>query len=96
MAPSDERSTVDWAALARSRGTIVVLMGVERASAVAEALIAGGRPADTPVAAVQEATLPSQRTVTATLGTAERRCAKRRCAPGRADRRRSGRCGPGT
>jgi len=72
VAPSDERSTVDWSALARSRGTIVVLMGVERAGAVAEALIAGGRPADTPVAAVQEATLPSQRTVTATLGTAER------------------------
>ncbi|WP_270678025.1 uroporphyrinogen-III C-methyltransferase [Nocardiopsis suaedae] len=70
VAPDDERSTVDWAALARSNGTIVVLMGVERAEAVAEALVRHGRAPSTPVAAVQDATLPTQRTTAATLETA--------------------------
>ncbi|PSL00836.1 uroporphyrin-III C-methyltransferase/precorrin-2 dehydrogenase/sirohydrochlorin ferrochelatase [Murinocardiopsis flavida] len=69
VAPDDDRSTVDWAALARSHGTIVVLMGVERLGAIAAALIRDGRAADTPAAVVQEATLPAQRTVVATLAT---------------------------
>src|SRR5690606_17020085 len=55
VAPSDDRSTVDWAALARSRATNVVLMGVERAGAVADAPSAGRRPADTPERALPEA-----------------------------------------
>ncbi|MFC7328783.1 uroporphyrinogen-III C-methyltransferase [Marinactinospora rubrisoli] len=69
VAPGDERSTVDWAALARSHGTIVALMGVERIDRIARALLDGGRAPDTPVAVVQDATLPTQRTITATLGT---------------------------
>ncbi|MEU2939711.1 uroporphyrinogen-III C-methyltransferase [Nocardiopsis alba] len=67
VAPDDPRSTVDWAGLARAHGTVVALMGVERIEAVTEALIAHGRSEDTPVAVVQEATLPGQRTVTGTL-----------------------------
>ncbi|PDP86515.1 uroporphyrinogen-III C-methyltransferase [Glycomyces fuscus] len=67
--PGDDRSTVDWAGLARAGGTVVVLMGVERIEAIAEALVSHGRSADTPVAVVQEATLPGQRTVTGTLAT---------------------------
>jgi uroporphyrin-III C-methyltransferase/precorrin-2 dehydrogenase/sirohydrochlorin ferrochelatase len=70
--PGDPRSTVDWAALARSGGTIVALMGVERLAAIADALVAHGRPPATGVALVQDATLPTQRTVTATLATAAR------------------------
>ncbi|RCV49334.1 uroporphyrinogen-III C-methyltransferase [Marinitenerispora sediminis] len=76
VAPGDERSTVDWAALARSRGTIVALMGVERIDRIARALIDGGKAPDTPVAVVQEATLPTQRTVTATLETVHRAVAE--------------------
>ncbi|WP_285734695.1 uroporphyrinogen-III C-methyltransferase [Nocardiopsis sp. ATB16-24] len=67
--PGDERSTVDWAGLARAGGTVVVLMGVGHLEAVADALVSHGRSADTPVAVVQEATLPGQRTVTGTLST---------------------------
>lgn len=67
VAPGDVRSTVDWGGLARSGGTIVALMGLERIEAIAEALTSNGRGEDTPVAVVQEATLPSQRTVTGTL-----------------------------
>jgi len=67
--PGDSRSTVDWAGLAAAGGTVIVLMGVERIEAIAEALVSHGRSADTPVAVVQEATLPGQRTVTGTLAT---------------------------
>ncbi|CAM5298313.1 uroporphyrinogen-III C-methyltransferase OS=Streptomyces rimosus subsp. rimosus (strain ATCC/ DSM 40260 / JCM 4667 / NRRL 2234) OX=1265868 GN=cobA PE=3 SV=1 [Streptomyces rimosus subsp. rimosus] len=69
VAPDDERSTVDWSALARLRGTLVVLMGVENSGAIAATLIAHGRGADTPVAVVQEGTTAAQRRVDATLGT---------------------------
>ncbi|MFF2851337.1 uroporphyrinogen-III C-methyltransferase [Streptomyces sp. NPDC058001] len=69
VAPDDERSLVDWPALARLRGTLVVLMGVDKIGRIAETLIAHGRPADTPVALVQEGTTAAQRRVDATLAT---------------------------
>lgn len=65
--PGDGRSTVDWAGLARAGGTVVVLMGVGHVEAIAEALVSHGRAPGTPVAVVQEATLPGQRTVRGTL-----------------------------
>src|SRR5690606_29381415 len=71
VAPGDERSTVDWSALARSGGTIVALMGVERIGRIADALIGYGRDPRTPIAIVQEATLPTQTTLVATLETVE-------------------------
>ena len=68
-APDDPRSLVDWAALARLRGTLVLMMAVERIGAIAATLIAHGRAADTPVAIVQEGTMAAQRRVDATLAT---------------------------
>jgi uroporphyrin-III C-methyltransferase/precorrin-2 dehydrogenase/sirohydrochlorin ferrochelatase len=70
LPPGDPGSTVDWEALARLGGTLVLLMAVGRLAAVCDALVAGGRGADTPVAVVQDATLPSQRTVVTTLAKA--------------------------
>ncbi len=69
VAPDDERSLVDWAALAKARGTLVVLMGVDKIGKIAETLIAGGRAPETPVALVQEGTTAAQRRVDATLAT---------------------------
>jgi uroporphyrin-III C-methyltransferase/precorrin-2 dehydrogenase/sirohydrochlorin ferrochelatase len=69
VAPDDPRSLVDWPALGRLRGTLVLLMAVERIAAFAAALVAGGRPADTPVAVVQDGTTRIQRSVRATLVT---------------------------
>ncbi|MFF8954828.1 uroporphyrinogen-III C-methyltransferase [Streptomyces sp. NPDC014894] len=69
VAPDDERSLVDWAALARLRGTLVVLMGVDKIGAIARALMEHGRAPHTPVALVQEGTTASQRRVDATLAT---------------------------
>ncbi|MGE5287710.1 MAG: uroporphyrinogen-III C-methyltransferase [Micromonosporaceae bacterium] len=69
VASGAETSTIDWAALARSNGTIVLLMAVERLDAIAEALIHHGRASSTPVSVIQDGTLPTQQTLTATLGT---------------------------
>ncbi|MEV0383110.1 uroporphyrinogen-III C-methyltransferase [Nonomuraea sp. NPDC050643] len=69
VAPDDPRSTVDWPALARSQGTLVLLMAVERLAKVAEALVRDGRASETPVMVVQDGTLPTQRAVIASLST---------------------------
>lgn len=69
VAPDDERSLVDWPALARLTGTLVILMGVDKIGRIAETLVAHGRSPDTPVALVQEGTTAAQRRVDATLAT---------------------------
>jgi uroporphyrinogen III methyltransferase/synthase len=65
---SGDRS-VDWDAVARVGGTIVILMGVSRWPAIARRLVGGGLDPDTPAAAVQWGTRPEQRTTRATLAT---------------------------
>lgn len=67
VGPRDPASLVDWPALARLRGTLVVLMGVQKIGSFAEVLVAHGRPADTPVAVIQDGTLRGQRTVRSIL-----------------------------
>jgi uroporphyrinogen III methyltransferase/synthase len=64
-----EDGSVDWRSVAKVGGTIVVLMGVARLRRIAEELIAGGRPPDTPAAAVQWGTRAAQVTTRATLAT---------------------------
>jgi uroporphyrin-III C-methyltransferase/precorrin-2 dehydrogenase/sirohydrochlorin ferrochelatase len=65
--PGDDRSTVDWTALAKTGGTLVLLMGLERIGVVAETLIARGRPGITPVSVIEDGTMPTQRTIYSTL-----------------------------
>lgn len=67
VAPEDPRSTVDWAALGRSRGTLVLLMAVERIDAIARVLMHHGRDPGTLVRVIQDGTLPGQRVLTASL-----------------------------
>jgi uroporphyrinogen III methyltransferase/synthase len=62
-------SALDWAAVARFPGTLVVYMGVRRLDAIARELMAGGRPGDEPAAVIQRGTLPDQRVVAGTLET---------------------------
>ncbi|MFI7245047.1 uroporphyrinogen-III C-methyltransferase [Streptomyces qinglanensis] len=81
VAPDDPRSLVDWTALARLRGTLVLLMAVENLGAIAAALRAHGRPDDTPVAIVQEGTMATERRVDATLATAADRAAAQDIRP---------------
>jgi uroporphyrin-III C-methyltransferase/precorrin-2 dehydrogenase/sirohydrochlorin ferrochelatase len=67
--PGHPDSLVAWPAVAQMRGTIVLLMAVENAPAIATALVEGGRPAETPVAVIMDGTMPDERTVLSTLGT---------------------------
>ncbi|MCH5673449.1 uroporphyrinogen-III C-methyltransferase [Streptomyces gilvus] len=69
VAPDDERSLIDWQALAKVSGTLVVLMGVDKIGKIAETLVAHGKDPETPVALVQEGTTAGQRRVDATLVT---------------------------
>ncbi len=59
---------VEWEALAKVGGTIVVLMGVAERGVIAARLMAGGLAADTPVAAVRWGTTSEQSTLRTTLG----------------------------
>jgi uroporphyrinogen III methyltransferase / synthase len=67
--PEKPKTALDWEALARFPGTLVFYMGVKRLGDNAAALIAAGRDADEPAAAVERGTMDGQRTVVATLGT---------------------------
>ena len=69
--PGDDRSTVDWALLGGSSGTLVLLMAVQRIGAVAGELIQHGRRPDTPVSVIADGTMPTQRTINSTLGQVE-------------------------
>jgi uroporphyrin-III C-methyltransferase / precorrin-2 dehydrogenase / sirohydrochlorin ferrochelatase len=73
--PGDERSAVDWPALARSDGTLVLLMSLERMGAVARTLMKHGRPGDCPVSVIADGTMPTQRTIYSTLEDVDRRLA---------------------
>ena len=65
--PAKPETAIDWPALAAFPGTLVFYMGVRQLPRIAEQLVAGGRPADEPVAVVERGTLPGQRTVRARL-----------------------------
>ena len=73
VAPEDPKSTVDWVGLARSPGTLVLLMAVERIATIADTLIRDGRSPETPVMVVQDGTLPTQRALYASLSTVAER-----------------------
>jgi uroporphyrin-III C-methyltransferase/precorrin-2 dehydrogenase/sirohydrochlorin ferrochelatase len=68
LPPGHPESLVDWGAIGRLRGTLLLMMAVENASAIADALVGGGRPPDTPVAVVCDGSMPGERTVLTTLG----------------------------
>ena len=65
--PAKPESALDWEALAAFPGTLVIYMGVRQLGAIAQRLIAAGRPANEPAALVQRGTFPDQRVVVATL-----------------------------
>jgi uroporphyrin-III C-methyltransferase/precorrin-2 dehydrogenase/sirohydrochlorin ferrochelatase len=67
LPPGHPQSLVDWAAIGQLRGTVVVLMGVDTAPAIAAALMEHGRPPGTPVAVVTDGSTATQRTVRTTL-----------------------------
>lgn len=67
--PTKEESNIDWAQVARTPGTKIILMGVERIGKITASLIAHGLAADTPVALVRWGTTGQQKSITGTLAT---------------------------
>lgn len=68
----DDGAKIDWAALAQANATLCLYMGVRRLAVVAEQLVAHGLPADTPLAVIRDASLPTQRITTGTLMDAQK------------------------
>jgi uroporphyrin-III C-methyltransferase len=66
----------DWRALAQSRTTLVIYMGLQRLAEIARALMAGGLSGKTPVAAIAHGTLSGERHVIAPLSDIERAIAR--------------------
>jgi uroporphyrin-III C-methyltransferase len=58
---------LDWTALARANQTVVFYMGATKAGEIAARLIAAGRDAATPVLITENASLPDERRIVATL-----------------------------
>lgn len=67
VAPGDPRGDLDWAALARTGTTLVILMGVGTLPKICSTLIEEGLSPDTPAITVADAGLPSMRHVRAPL-----------------------------
>ena len=65
--PTKPESKLHWDKLATGVGTIVFFMGMKNLQNIAHNLVANGRPAATPVAAIQWGTRTDQRVVTGTL-----------------------------
>jgi uroporphyrin-III C-methyltransferase / precorrin-2 dehydrogenase / sirohydrochlorin ferrochelatase len=60
---------LDWPTLAATDGTLVLLMGATRVERIAKELVRAGRDPATPVAVIENGTLPNQRTTVGTLDT---------------------------
>jgi siroheme synthase len=80
--PARESSQVDWPALARVGGTLVILMGVATLSTTTTQLLQAGLGPETPAAVIEQGTIARQRLVTGTLADiAERVQATGLCSP---------------
>lgn len=67
LPPGHPDSLVDWDALGRLSGTLVLMMGVQRLDEFATALLRAGRKPETPVAVICDGTTRNQRVVRSTL-----------------------------
>ncbi|MBI1977347.1 MAG: uroporphyrinogen-III C-methyltransferase [Candidatus Omnitrophica bacterium] len=67
--PSKKGSDLNWNALAKLKGTLVLYMGVKALPQVVDLLIRYGRKRKTPVSVIRWGTTGEQRTVTGTLAT---------------------------
>ena len=79
--PPDQPSRLDWSALARFPGTLVIYMGVTRLASLCRTLIAEGKDPETPAAMIQSGTLSRQRTVVATLASLPERASEAAIGP---------------
>jgi len=65
--PAQEGSTIDWAQVAQTPGTKVIMMGTERIGQIAATLVSQGMNASTPIAMVRWGTTGRQQSIEGTL-----------------------------
>jgi len=79
--PTRESPPVDWAQVAKSPGTKVILLDTDCLGPIAEVLVGHGLPAATPAAIVCRGTAGSQQSVEGTLATIAAMAAEKRMGP---------------
>ncbi len=79
--PAKEASTIDWAHVAKTPGTKVIMMGTDRIGQIAATLIAGGTPAETPIAMVRWGTTGRQQSIDGTLANIAEVASREKIAP---------------
>lgn len=67
--PDKAETQLDFADIAATKGTLVFLMCVRNMKSIAQKLIEAGKAPETPAAIIMDGTMPTQRTITATLST---------------------------
>ncbi|HUH78590.1 MAG TPA: uroporphyrinogen-III C-methyltransferase [Methanoregula sp.] len=67
--PAKPEPALDWELLAKSRGTIVILMGVANLEKIAQVLVRNGKAGKTPVAIIERGLRRDRRVTTGTLAT---------------------------
>ncbi|MGI8966386.1 MAG: uroporphyrinogen-III C-methyltransferase, partial [Limisphaerales bacterium] len=66
--PTKEQANIDWAQIAKTGGTKIILMGVERIGQIAASLVTHGMAAETPVAMIRWGTTGGQKSIEGSLG----------------------------
>jgi len=79
--PTKPGPALDWELLAKSRGTIVILMGVANLGKIADALIRNGKAAETPVAIIERGLRTDRRVTVGSLGSITGDAAKKGVKP---------------
>ncbi len=80
-AAGKDQSNIDWSVLAKFPGTIVFYMGIGSLESIAQRLTENGKPADTPIAIIANATFPTQRVLRSTLERVSDECKKQKIEP---------------
>jgi len=78
--PKKEVSSIDWEALSKV-GTVVLYMAAENLAEIVKKLIKAGKPKDTGCAIVQNATIPTQKVLSANLGDIVKKAKRARIKP---------------
>ncbi len=79
--PAKEASSIDWAQVAKTPGTKVIMMGTDRIGQIAATLVGHGMDAATPVAMVRWGTTGRQQSIAGTLATIAKVAADERIGP---------------
>jgi uroporphyrin-III C-methyltransferase len=79
--PTKPEPALDWQLLAKSRGTIVILMGVANIGKIADALIQNGKSGNTPVAIIERGLRKDRRVTNGTLENISRKAVENSVKP---------------